>query len=119
MCQASANNCANCQRLQQQVQTLQEQLQQQQQALASVLDELRQVKERLAGARKDSSTSSKPPSSDIVKPGKGPAPADSPPRQGGGQPGHAKHTRTLFSLEELSGEPQTHRMTHCPNCRAP
>jgi transposase len=116
MSQASAKNCANCERLQQQVQALQEQQQQQQQTIASLLDELRQVKERLAGARKDSSTSSKPPSSDIVKPGKDPATADSSPRKGGGQPGHAKHTRTLFTVEELTGEPHTHRMTHCPSC---
>jgi transposase len=119
MCQASVNNCANCERLQQQVQTLQEQLQQQQQSIASLLDELRQVKERLAGARKDSSTSSKPPSSDIVKPGKDPATPESSPRKGGGQPGHAKHTRNPFSPEELTGEPHTHRMTHCPSCHTP
>lgn len=51
--------------------------------------------------KKNSSTSSKPPSSDIVKP-----PEPSPPDRKqkcslGGQPGHAQHTRTPFGPEEV------------------
>src|SRR4051795_9367948 len=110
MNQTSANSCGNCERMRQEVQRLQEQLHEQGQAMAQLAEEIRQLKEKLAAKSKDSSTSSKPPSSDIVKPGKGPATADASPRKGGGQPGHAKHTRTLFSLEELTGEPHTHRM---------
>jgi transposase len=119
MSQTSANSCANCERMHQQVQKLEKLLGQQQEAMTALAEEIRQLKEKLAAKSKDSSTSSKPPSSDIVKPGKDPATADSSPRKGGGQPGHAKHTPALFSPEELTGEPHTHRMTHCPSCQTP
>jgi transposase len=119
MCQVSANTCGNCERMHQEVQTLQQQLQQQQQTLAALAEEIRQLKEKLAAKSKDSSTSSKPPSSDIVKPSKEPATPDSSPRKGGGQPGHPKHTRTAFSPEELTAGSHTHRMTHCPDCQTP
>jgi len=44
--------------------------------LAQAMERITQLERQLAAARKDSSTSSKPPSSDIVKPKK-------PPRKGG------------------------------------
>ena len=52
-------------------------------------DENAQLKQQLAAARKDSSTSSKPPSSDIVKPKK---PRGKRGKKGrrGGQPGHER-----------------------------
>jgi multidrug resistance efflux pump len=52
--------CANCERLQAQVEALTATVAQLQATLA-------QVQAQLAAARKDSSTSSKPPSSDLVK----------------------------------------------------
>src|SRR5512135_3773734 len=55
--------CANCQRLQAEVDALRAQLDALQATVA-------QLQRQLAAARKDSSTSSKPPSSDIVKPPK-------------------------------------------------
>lgn len=113
MSETSASKCGNCERLQRQLQALQEQVQQQHEAMA---DEIRQLKEKLAAKSKDSSTSSKPPSSDIVKPGKDPVSAESSPRQGGGQPGHPRHLREAFAPEELTAGSHTHRMTHCPDC---
>jgi transposase len=105
--------------MRQEVQKLQEQVQQQQEAMAALLGKIRQLEEKLAAKSKNSSTSSKPPSSDIVKPGKDSAALGSSPRKGGGQPGHPKHSRTAFSPEELTAGSHTHRMTHCPNCQTP
>src|SRR5438132_892884 len=119
MCQGTTTPCANCERMQQQLEAMQQQLQQQQQALAALLEEIRQLKEKLAAKSKDSSTSSKPPSSDIVKPGKDSAATESSPRRGGGQPGHPKHQRTAFPPEELTGGSHTYEMTHCPSCHTP
>jgi transposase len=70
----------------------------------------------LAKAQKDSSTSSKPPSSDIVKP----------PRSGrksrrkrrrGAQPGHPKHERTPFSPDQVT-DSYDYTMDRCPDCGA-
>src|SRR3954454_15914373 len=119
MRQASASHCPRCEQLQQQVQVLQRQQQQQQQTITSLLDELRQVKEKLAGARKNSSTSSKPPSSDLVKPDSEAATAESSSRPSGGQPGHPKHERAVFSPEQLTAGSHTYEMTHCPTCHTP
>lgn len=96
-----AKPCPNCQRLQQQ--------------LAALQANVERLAQQLAAARKDSSTSSKPPSSDIVKP---PRPETSPagaPRSPGGQPGHAKHERTLFA-EELLAQTCDYRLDVCPDC---
>jgi len=62
---------------------------------------------------KNSSNSSKPPSSDITKPngkkrGKGK-------RRIGGQPGHPKHERPSFSEEEIDRF-HDYRLTACPHC---
>ena len=56
----------------------------------------------IARLKKDSSTSSKPPSSDIVKPPR-PAPVGGKrrKRRRGGQPGHSRHTRPLFPSEQV------------------
>jgi len=80
--------CANCQRLRAHGDGLQRQLDASRAEAAT-------LREQLAAARKDSSTSSKPPSSDIVKPKLPPLP-DGSPRTIGGQPGHPKHERPLF-----------------------
>jgi len=65
--------------------------------------ELQALRQEVARLKKNSQNSSKPPSSDIVKP------APSPPAAGrrrkrraiGGQPGHAKHQRRPFGPEEV------------------
>lgn len=56
----------------------------------------------LAAARKNSGNSSKPPSSDIVKPQpRGNKRGRSKKRRQGAQPGHKRHQRTPFSAEEI------------------
>jgi transposase len=103
----SRKRCGNCRRLQTQVDELQARLD----ALSL---EFLHLREQLAAARKDSSTSSKPPSSDIVKPrpaqdaaiGKRPI---------GGQPGHPKHERQPFPAEQISRS-FVHPLDACPCC---
>jgi transposase len=101
--------CANCQRLQAQVETLQAKVD-------AFLAEAASLREQLAAARKDSSTSSKPPSSDIVKP-KSPLP-DGARRTIGGQPGHPKHDREPFPAEQVSHF-EEHTLDACPGCGGP
>src|ERR1035437_8774871 len=73
--------------------------------LQRIINELRseieRLKSALAGARKTSVTSSKPPSSDIVK-RKRSAPSASP-RKIGAQPGHPMHERAPFKPGEING----------------
>ena len=58
------------------------------------------LKSEVARLKKNSSNSSKPPSSDIVKPPKPPLPHGGK-RKIGGQPGHAKHEREPFPRERI------------------
>jgi transposase len=85
--------------------------------LEKQLEELRarvlQLEEKLAAAQKDSSTSSKPPSSDIVKPR--PPEATGSPRSIGGQPGHPKHEREPFPVEQITSFAE-HALDACPCC---
>src|SRR3954451_4208592 len=101
--------CPNCQRLQAQLDAVQAQLKSLQIAFA-------QLQTQLAAARKDSSTSSKPPSSDIVKPPKPQAAAGQDKRHIGGQPGHPKHERSLVPLEQLTAPPHNYIPELCPDC---
>src|SRR5580704_6045049 len=77
--------------------------------------QIRQLTEALAGAKKTSSTSSKPPSSDIVKPsrvkpsGKRRRKA----RKIGGQKGHPKHERPAFTPGQINFR-IPHRLSCCP-----
>ena len=70
---------------------------------------------QLARARKDSSTSSKPPSSDIVKPPKEPPQEGKGERKKGAQPGHPKHDRPPFSPDQIA-EVHTYTLEDCPDC---
>jgi len=99
-----ANSCRNCQRLAQQ--------------LAALQARVARLEAQLAAARKDSSTSSKPPSSDIVKPPRAEPAPEGGPRAPGGQPGHAKHERPLFA-EELLAQTCDYRLDVCPACGGP
>lgn len=70
----------------------------------------------LAKARKNSSNSSKPPSTDIVNPS--PQPDKGEPekkRKQGGQPGHPRHERKAFEPPEIDVT-WVHYYTGCPCC---
>jgi transposase len=85
--------------------------------LAELQARLIQLEEQLARARKDSSTSAKPPSSDLVKPPKPSPAAGQPKRSRGGQPGHPPHPRLAFPAEAVEVHP--HRLEQCPDCGHP
>ena len=73
-----------------------EQLSQQVQLLT---EENQKLRERIARLEKNSSNSSKPPSSDIINPK--PSGKNSKKRKIGGQKGHPKHNRPLFESNEI------------------
>src|SRR5271155_3188942 len=98
----ATTSCANCHRLQEQ--------------LDAVVERLAQIEAKLAAAQKNSTTSSKPPSSDIVKPPKPEPPPGQEQRKSGGQPGHPKHERPLVPPEHLSGPPRNYIPDLCPDC---
>jgi transposase len=101
--------CANCQRLQAEVDALRAELE----ALKAIVG---QLQKQLAAARKNSSNSSKPPSSDIVKPPKPPPPPGQQRRRPGGQPGHTSHQRVPFPAEMLASRPTDYLLDACPGC---
>lgn len=87
-------------------------------ALAASNAEITRLREQLANALKDSATSSKPPSSDIVKPKTLDGNGDSTKRTIGGQPGHPRHQREPFPHEQVT-EFHTHILNACPCCGSP
>jgi transposase len=112
--------CPNCQQTQAQFTAQQARLVELAAEVVNLQQQISHLQKQLAAARKDSSTSSKPPSSDIVKPPlpSRTSPADDPAtkRTIGGQPGHPRHERTPFSPAECNGGIYTHVATHCPEC---
>jgi transposase len=103
------SRCASCKRLR-------AQLKAQQAEIDALRASIVALQEKVAQARKDSSTSSKPPSSDIVKPTPPPLPEGQTKRSIGGQPGHQRHERPLVPLEMLNGGSHTHVAEICPAC---
>jgi transposase len=95
---------------------LQQQVSALQARVATLQGIVRQLQEELARLRKDSSTSSKPPSSDLVKPPRLPPPPEQAQRSIGGQPGHPRHQRPLLPPAQLNGGAHTHRLDGCPTC---
>lgn len=77
-----------------------------------------ELEAELAKLKKDSSTSSKPPSSDIVKPQYGGTERGKRKRKRGGQPGHPKHERPLFPPDQVD-EVHEHTLEDCPGCGGP
>jgi transposase len=71
-----------------------------------------QLTQALAAARKHSGNSSKPPSSDLVKP-EGRLRKGKSKRRRGGQKGHPKHQRTAFAPEQVD-QRISFRLPHCP-----
>ena len=83
-------------------------------AIAPLLARIAELEAEIARLKKNSSNSSKPPSSDIVKPPK-PAGPQGGKRKIGGQPGHEGHFRPPFTAEEIDHvEPYT--LNTCPDC---
>ncbi len=95
----SPNPCPNCAKLETR--------------LAALEAEIRRLGEQLAAARKNSAPSSKPPSSDIVKPKLPPLP-DGQKRAIGGQPGQPMHTREPFPAGEITSF-HRHEPHACPD----
>ena len=84
--------------------------------VAALQARLTALESQLAKSQKHSGNSSKPPSSDIVKPRRKPGKRGRPKkRRIGGQPGHDRHERTPFSPDELDQEWFWHH-TECPCC---
>jgi transposase len=83
--------------------------------LAALKAEVARLREALVAARKTSSTSSKPPSSDIVKAKPPEDNGDGDKRKIGGQPGHPMHGREPFPPEQIT-DFQTHQLDACPDC---
>ncbi len=105
---ARKSSCGSCVRLRAQVRVLRAEVD----SLRATVAELQ---ERVARAHKDSSTSSKPPSSDLVKPP--PAPPDGQAKRSiGGQPGHVRHERPLVDAALLNGGSHTYVAEICPQC---
>src|SRR5712692_2068363 len=99
MTMAGTQPCARCAELEQRLEQLQ----------ARVAE----LEAKLAAAKKNSSNSSKPPSSDFVKKPKN-KPKDGQKRKIGGQPGHDKHERPLFA-DDLVDYTELHCL-ECPDC---
>ena len=76
-----------------------------------------ELEARLARLEKNSGNSSKPPSSDIVKPAVVGKKRRSR-RKRGAQPGHPKHERTAFSPDEID-RTKDYQFERCPDCDGP
>jgi len=83
--------------------------------VAAAKDRINQLLGDLARAKKNSSNSSKPPSSDIVKPPKVSPGGRGKKRKRGGQPGHPRHEREAFPPEQVD-RAWIYYYTGCPCC---
>jgi transposase len=85
--------------------------------IAELEARLAELESRQARLAKNSGNSSKPPSSDIVKPAVAGAKRRSR-RKRGAQPGHPKHERAAFSPEEID-RVKDYQFQRCPECDGP
>jgi transposase len=99
--------CPNCRRLEAIIAKFEARI-------AALEDLVHRQADEIARLKKNSSTSHKPPSSDIVKPPKPPTP-NGEKRKIGGQPGHERHERTPFSRDEID-RTETYTLPQCPDC---
>jgi transposase len=102
MTSAGMQPCARCANLEQR--------------LDQVQARVGQLEAELAAAKKNSTNSSKPPSSDIVKKANA-KPKNGRKRKRGGQPGHPKHDRPLFPDDQV--EYTDLHCVECPDCHGP
>jgi transposase len=88
-----------------------------QQELAELREKVADLEAKLAKAQKNSANSSKPPSSDIVKP---PRPKNKGKRKRkiGAQPGHPPHQRPSFNTEQID-QCIEYAWPQCPDCGGP
>lgn len=77
-----------------------------------------ELEARLARLEKNSGNSSKPPSSDIVKPAVAAGKKRRSRRKRGAQPGHPKYERPLFSADEID-RVKDYQLQRCPECDEP
>ena len=101
-------SCPTCSKLQQENQELRARTHQLEQTV-------QQLQEQLAKEQKNSSTSSKPPSSDIVKPPKPEPEPNQEKRHIGGQPGHPPHVRDPYPPEQVT-KTELYYLPCCPDC---
>ena len=86
--------------------------------LTAAKSQVRHLQEVVAGRAKDSTNSSMPPSSDIVKPSPPKPVTGSRKRRCGGQAGHAPQQRAAFAPEEIDAVVR-HVYASCPQCGGP
>jgi transposase len=86
--------------------------------IAELQKRIAELETALAKAKRNSTNSSKPPSSDIVKPPSDSGERGNGQRHIGAQPGHPKHQRPPFPPEAIT---QTHdyKLDKCPACGGP
>ena len=92
---------------------LEEQVKQRDERIAVLEKQFVELTDKVAKLSKNSSNSSKPPSSDITKPPRKKKNSGS--RNIGGQPGHSKHERPPFAKDDID-DFQTHTLDACPDC---
>ncbi len=112
-CFVSENKKPTYEELQERVVTLEQLMVRIESRLVEQDKTIKALELELAKYKKNSSNSSKPPSSDIVKPPKKRKQKGK--RKIGGQPGHQKHERPLFSSEQVDAF-HTHTLDSCPKC---
>ena len=81
--------------------------------VAELMEQVAKLTEKVAKLSKNSSNSSKPPSSDIIRPPRNRK--NKTPRKIGAQPAHTKYERTPFTIREID-DFQTHTLDTCPDC---
>jgi transposase len=118
MSSQARKSCPQCRQLQPRLVPLEVRLEAQAAEIKALRAQVLDLQEKLAVARKDSSTSSKPPSSDIVKPAPPGAGDAGGQRKIGGQPGHPKHEREPFRPEQITHF-EEHLLEVCPCCCGP
>lgn len=106
MADTSQSACPNCAKLVAQLAALEKRF-------AELERRYAELEARYAKATKNSATSSKPPSSDLVKPPKKRRQPGE--RRQGGQPGHPRHEREAFPPEEINFFAK-HSYETCPDC---
>ena len=85
--------------------------------IESQQEQIKALEVKVAKLSKNSSNSSKPPSSDDITKPKSNKKDKKGKRRIGGQPGHERHARSLFSEEEVD-KFHSYILTACPDCHA-